>query len=267
MKEIQNNGTQYRFIDRSEIMSQSQLNYDLLDKATRNPRPVVLLDQKKIYSFYTFSQNALKLKAHLCQIVSENQETTIIMDHYASVVDAMILDDDLLSVFLKGLLEDIYSSFYTFEDEIMQLETDISLGLLDGINLDLLSSIKRDCLIAEKETRRLGFVVQDIIQDDNHHLSRTIIHIHDTAKYLVEYVQHLMLLYNSIINEKTNKTINKLTAITVFVAPVTILSGVYGMNFLHMPGIRLVYGYYVMVAIMLLLMILIYYYLKKKRIL
>lgn len=63
MKEIQNNGTQYRFIDRSEIMSQSQLNYDLLDKATRNPRPVVLLDQKKNIQFLHLFTKCIKAQS------------------------------------------------------------------------------------------------------------------------------------------------------------------------------------------------------------
>uniref|UniRef100_UPI00265CBA17 CorA family divalent cation transporter n=1 Tax=Clostridioides difficile TaxID=1496 RepID=UPI00265CBA17 len=42
---------------------------------------------------------------------------------------------------------------------------------------------------------------------------------------------------------KTNNLITKLTLLTAISAPLTIITGIYGMNFRYMPELNWIYGY------------------------
>ncbi len=51
-------------------------------------------------------------------------------------------------------------------------------------------------------------------------------------------------LYMSIVGHKTNRVMNRLTVWTVIFLPLTFLSGVFGMNFDHLPGLHHDWGFY-----------------------
>lgn len=65
----------------------------------------------------------------------------------------------------------------------------------------------------------------------------------------------LLDIYSSKINEKTNSLITKLTILTAIAAPLTIITGVYGMNFKYMPELGMAYGYPITIGIMLLIIL------------
>ena len=74
-------------------------------------------------------------------------------------------------------------------------------------------------------------------------------------------------LYNSAITSRTNNLINKLTIFTVFGMCPTIISGIYGMNFANMPGLRNEYGYYIALGAIGLSLSAMYYVLRKIKLL
>lgn len=65
----------------------------------------------------------------------------------------------------------------------------------------------------------------------------------------------LLDIYSSKVNEKTNSLITKLTILTAIAAPLTIITGVYGMNFKYMPELGMAYGYPITIGIMLLIIL------------
>jgi len=58
-----------------------------------------------------------------------------------------------------------------------------------------------------------------------------------------ELADKLLDIYSSKVGEKTNNLITKLTLVTAISAPLTIITGIYGMNFKHMPELSWIYGY------------------------
>jgi magnesium transporter len=56
--------------------------------------------------------------------------------------------------------------------------------------------------------------------------------------------------YNSSLTANLNETIRTLTVIATIVLPLTLLSGIYGMNFDIMPELRSPYGYYYALGLM-----------------
>ena len=60
---------------------------------------------------------------------------------------------------------------------------------------------------------------------------------------LVESVTSLLSLHISMQGQKTNEVMRILTIFSVFLLPLNIVTGVYGMNFEHMPELKHPYGY------------------------
>lgn len=56
--------------------------------------------------------------------------------------------------------------------------------------------------------------------------------------------------YLSLASHKLNQIMRVLTVVTVMLAPLSVLVGVYGMNFEHMPELQTRYGYFVLLGVM-----------------
>jgi len=56
--------------------------------------------------------------------------------------------------------------------------------------------------------------------------------------------------YHLILQSKSNKRLNILTIIQAIFVPLTLIAGIYGMNFVNMPGLNLTYGYHFSLILM-----------------
>lgn len=72
-------------------------------------------------------------------------------------------------------------------------------------------------------------------------------------------------LHLTSINLKLNKAINTLTIISTIFIPLTFLTGLFGMNFIHTPGIEHRFGFYIIVSLMFLLGLGSVLYFKKRK--
>lgn len=84
-------------------------------------------------------------------------------------------------------------------------------------------------------------------------------------KNISENTSQLLSIYFNIESNHTNEIMRLLTIISVFFMPLTFLTGLFGMNFEFMPGIKSEYGYITMIGIMVILSIIIYILFKRKK--
>ncbi|MNI72666.1 Magnesium transport protein CorA [compost metagenome] len=70
--------------------------------------------------------------------------------------------------------------------------------------------------------------------------------------------------YQSAIANRANEIMRVFTAITTIFIPLTLITGIYGMNFDNMPEIHWKYGYYVVIGIMAALGAGMYYLFRKR---
>ena len=82
---------------------------------------------------------------------------------------------------------------------------------------------------------------------------------------LRETVSGLMEVYLSSLDVKMNKIMKVLTIISTTFIPLTFLTGLYGMNFLHMPFTSQQWGFYAMLICCILIVILMAGWFKRKR--
>lgn len=59
--------------------------------------------------------------------------------------------------------------------------------------------------------------------------------------------------YQSSIANRANEIMRVFTAITTIFMPLTVITGIYGMNFDHMPELHTKYGYFGVIGVMLTL--------------
>jgi len=80
-------------------------------------------------------------------------------------------------------------------------------------------------------------------------------YIQNAANRLESKAKEMQLHYQLILQEKGNKKLNTLTIIQSIFVPLTLISGVYGMNFIVMPELNWANGYYFVLATMALIVL------------
>jgi magnesium transporter len=81
---------------------------------------------------------------------------------------------------------------------------------------------------------------------------------------LVETANDLVQLSISLASNRTNEVVRVLTLVSIFLLPLNLLTGIYGMNFVHMPELHWKYGYLMVLTVMFLVEVGVFYVLKKK---
>lgn len=121
--------------------------------------------------------------------------------------------------------------------------------------------------------------LRDETVENYHHLSQdshfesldlVLVRINDLASHIERIQKHTARLRSSIqaaidlhfsaISNQTNENMRILAIITAVFAPLTLLTGIYGMNFEFIPGLKSPQGFWMMLVAMLLCTVLLIYY-------
>jgi magnesium transporter len=117
----------------------------------------------------------------------------------------------------------------------------------------------RDALVSlmrADETKLISEETMPYFRDLYDHTVRII----DLVETYREIAADLMDVYLSSVSNRTNDVMKRLTAITTILMPLTLISGIYGMNFDNMPETRHPYGYFIVILVMLLIATLLFSY-------
>jgi magnesium transporter len=70
---------------------------------------------------------------------------------------------------------------------------------------------------------------------------------------LLDWWSELLELHRTNVSESTDDIMNMLTIISTIFLPITFLTGVFGMNFIEMPGLENPHGFYILMLVMLVI--------------
>jgi magnesium transporter len=98
-----------------------------------------------------------------------------------------------------------------------------------------------------------------------HSIDIRINKLYDFSVSLKEYSDKLLSLYDSGITSKTNDIAYKIALFTGILGSMTVITGIYGMNFKYMPELNWVYGYPLILLIMAFIAIGAFFIFKKKK--
>lgn len=151
-----------------------------------------------------------------------------IVDDYMTLLDVMSdqiddLEDKVFEEFSTDAIEDIFR----IKKQLLYLRRSVT-PLRDVFN----SLLRREQPIFSRETH---IYFQDVFD----HLIR----VADTIDTLRDMVGSAMDAYLSVTSNRMNVVMKRLTSISTILMSVTLIAGVYGMNFLYMPELKWRYGY------------------------
>ncbi|MDR2751642.1 MAG: magnesium transporter CorA family protein [Clostridiales bacterium] len=175
----------------------------------------------------------------------------------------------------NGLLADLSDMLESLEDEMESLTEQITKGAEEEL-LNEISRLRKMAYTAKKQLRALSYLGTQIIMDDNRlidkkqlkyfrNIDMRLKKLYDFAENLYDLSGELLYTYDSKLSIKMNDMVDKLTTLTLFFGPLTVITGIYGMNFAHMPELDWKLGYPMAIGIMVLISAALYVFFKRKK--
>ena len=171
---------------------------------------------------------------------------------------------------IKNIIIHEFENLEKVEDMILDLEDEIMEGTDDEhiLKINYIRSLTRTLV---KNIRPLLYLGDRILKDNFRYLKYSdmkksnldnlqsidfgIDKLYSFALSTRELADKLLDIYSSKVAEQTNDIITKLTLLTAISAPLTIITGIYGMNFKFMPELNLYYGYPLTIGIMFIIVL------------
>ena len=171
------------------------------------------------------------------------------------------------------LLMDLSAALESLEDKMEALQDEI-LTEVSRDQIDKVAHYHKASYTMKKHMRAMAGVGEALLVDNNGRLlkgsvryfqsvSGRLNRMRDMAESLYESSNYLQTTYDSRMQSRMNEAVNKLTFVTVIFAPLTLITGIYGMNFLHMPELHWLFGYPFVIGLMIGVSALIYHVFKR----
>ncbi|GGA38316.1 magnesium/cobalt transporter CorA [Paenibacillus physcomitrellae] len=180
--------------------------------------------------------------------------------------------------FLYLLIDLVVDNYFLvgdrIEDKIEKLEEDIlvhtkrsHLNEIIGLRSEILwlkkmlGPQKEVINVLNKKDLRL---IDDQLQKYFSDIYENAVKISENFDTFRELMGNLREAYQSSIANRANEIMRVFTAITTIFIPLTLITGIYGMNFDNMPEVHTEYGYFIVIGIMITLGLGMFYLFRKK---
>ncbi|MCC3381706.1 magnesium/cobalt transporter CorA [Paenibacillus farraposensis] len=172
------------------------------------------------------------------------------------IVDNYFLVGDRIEVRIEKLEEDILMhTKKSHLNEIIGLRSEILwLKKVLGPQKEVINTLnKRDLRLIDDQLQKY---FSDIYEN--------AVKISETFETYRDLMGNLREAYQSSIANRANDIMRVFTAITTIFMPLTVITGIYGMNFDNMPELHTHYGYFVVIGVMVALGVSMFFIFRKK---
>lgn len=184
----------------------------------------------------------------------------------------------LLYRIIEALFQNVSPILINLGEQISSLEEKVYGGEQDVAIIKELSIYRRNVLHFRRILDPQRFLISTLTNTHKDFLEDNLnLYFDDINDYLnkiwaiietyKETIDGLHITVESIVNQKTNKVISALTVISVSLLPMTLLSGIYGMNIINLPYANNPKWVWVMFAGLVGFIMLVIYIMKKKKLL
>jgi magnesium transporter len=168
--------------------------------------------------------------------------------------------DFLLHQILDVMFDHYFPSLDAIEDKIQLVQVEVFENPSAG-TLDRIFALKKDIMQLRRLCQPQREIVNRLARGEfkviNARAAVYFRDIYDNLYRIVEgaasygdMVQSTMDAYLSSVSNRLNETMKRLTVISALLMPLTVITGIYGMNFDYMPELRWRYGYFLTLALM-----------------
>lgn len=164
-----------------------------------------------------------------------------ILDQLVDLYMPMVDDFDRSINDLEERVFDLRKSDNSILQDIMDLRRSVArLRRISARQLDALYRISRG------EFAQIPPNILPFFRDVHDHLQR----ISDLAENYRDLVSGLFDIHFSVVATKTNDVMKTLAVVSAIILPLSLIAGIYGMNFENMPELKTRNGYFLVLAIM-----------------
>jgi magnesium transporter len=183
--------------------------------------------------------------------------------------------DFLIHQVLDMMFEHYFPNLDAIEDKIQLVQVEV-FESSSRETLDRIFALKKDVLMLRRICTPQREIVNRLARGEFKVIDRRAAlyfrDIYDNLYRIVEssmsyqdLVQGTMDAYLSTVNNRLNETMKRLTGIGALLMPLTVITGVYGMNFEHMPELKWRYGYFLVLGGMAVLSAGLLWFFKKRQ--
>ncbi|MEB6196421.1 magnesium/cobalt transporter CorA [Mammaliicoccus sciuri] len=183
---------------------------------------------------------------------------------------------DILLNILDDIVDNYFPFIYDIEDKVFNFEDRHNLDITTKTLIDDTFDLRQELLIIKRTVQPMKDLVYRMREGKVLHLNEQqflyITHINDHLMKQMEMVDSSREMtsdirdnYISLNSFKMNNIMKILTIYSVVFMPLTLIAGIYGMNFTNMPELEWHDGYYIVLVIMAVIAIIMLIVFKKKR--
>lgn len=183
--------------------------------------------------------------------------------------------DYLVYTLIDVVVDNYFLIIEKIAEKVDQIEYQLLLNPTPS-SLQHVNFLKREVMMMRKSIWPLREVISRMQRSDYPQISSGIalylrdlydhtIQVIDTIETFRDMLSGILDLYISNITQKTNEIMKTLTIFAVIFAPLTFMTGIWGMNFDDMPDLHWKYGYPFAISLMFVILLTMTLYFKRKR--
>lgn len=180
---------------------------------------------------------------------------------------------------MYSLIDMVVDHYYIVLEKLGEKIETLEIDLIEKPHKEdvkKLYKLKNDTLFLKKFVWPLRDMLNKLIRDENSFIANETgvffkdvydhcVHVIETIGSYRELLTSMMDLYLNSVSNRMNEVMKVLTVISTIFIPLTFLTGIYGMNFEHMPELHYKYAYPSLIFLMFLIIALQLYYFRKKK--
>jgi len=190
----------------------------------------------------------------------------------ADVVECL---DQLFFIFFNTLCSYFSDTLESLEDRMQAMSEELTRAA-ENSHFEEIHILRKTAYSFKKVLRAFAYLGLQILCNENdvlckkkmflfRNLDTRFRKLYDFSENVYELSTELLHTYDSKISQRTNVIINKLTFVTLFFGPLTVITGIYGMNFQFMPELNTMWGYPLTLLAMLIISVGIYMVMKRNK--
>jgi len=177
-----------------------------------------------------------------------------LLDSKPASVDTADGFNQLFFLFFNTLISYFSDTLEALEDRMQALSEKMTRRQVEDEDFEAIQTLRETAYFIKKVLRAFSYMGLQILCNENDVLSKKKLFLfrnldtrfrklYDFSENVYGLSTELLQTYDSKISQRTNDVINKLTFVTLFFGPLTVITGIYGMNFRIMPELDWPLGY------------------------
>ena len=205
------------------------------------------------------------LKSYMNIIKKINFKKNIKKEYTPDYLAYYIIDKIVDNYF--SVLEDIEEQIEEVEDRLLDDATNKELQDIKIFRKKILF-LRKSIWPLREAIDRLEDINSYLIQENNYIYFKDIkdhlISVIYTLEIFRETTAEMIAIHLSITSNKMNLVMKALAVVSIIFMPLTLIAGIYGMNFKYIPELDLRYGYFAAIGVMIIIGISLVFYFKKR---